>query len=112
MTIPPKTLHLTAAGRRGCHRHVSWPPSLRPLRITMLAVCGALVLYVAAFVWRFDVLSDPVRNNQNGWLGPQIRGDKYCVDIGKVLYYGSDDISPYRGVFRPLCKVWIWVNGF
>jgi hypothetical protein len=74
--------------------------------------CGALLLYILAFVWRFDVLSDPVRNNRFGWLGPQIRGDTHCVDAGKILYYESDDVSTYRGVFRPLCRIWILINGF
>ncbi len=85
---------------------------MKRFRLLAYLIASILVLYVAAFVWRFDVLSDPVRNNQYGWLGPQIRGDKHSVDIGKVLYYESDDVSPYRGVFRPLCKLWIWVNGF
>ncbi|MFN2624295.1 MAG: hypothetical protein ABR611_15785, partial [Chthoniobacterales bacterium] len=68
-------------------------------------------VYIAAFVWRFDVVSAPVRNNKYGWLGPQIRGDTHSVDIGKVLSYESDEISAYRGVFRPLCKVWVWMKG-
>jgi hypothetical protein len=85
---------------------------MRRFRFTVFAICGALALYVITFVWRFDVLGDPVRNNQYGWLGPQVRGDTHCVDIGKVLYYESDDVSSYKGVFRPLCKIWIWLNGF
>jgi hypothetical protein len=80
-------------------------------RVILFALFAPVVLYVGAFSWRFDVLGDPVRNNRYGWLGPQVRGDTHCVDIGKVLYYESDDISPYRGVFQPLCKIWIFMNG-
>jgi len=85
---------------------------MKRFRLMAFIIGIVLTLYVAAFVWRFDVLSAPVQNERYGFLGPQIRGDTHAVDIGKVLYYESDDVSRYRGVFRPLCKLWIWVNGF
>jgi len=67
--------------------------------------------YLGAFVWRFEILSGPVRNDSNGWLGPVIRGDSRIVDIGKVYYYKGTDISTYR-TFRPVCGLWLWVMGF
>ncbi|PYJ62336.1 MAG: hypothetical protein DME20_08750 [Verrucomicrobia bacterium] len=64
------------------------------------------ILYVSAFFWRFDVISSPVRDNDHGWLGPVIRGDKHIKDLGKVYYYEGTDFSSYR-TFRPLCKIWL-----
>ena len=51
------------------------------------------ILYVSAFFWRFDVISSPVRDNDHGWLGPVIRGDKHIkvkVRPGEV----PDDSTP------------------
>ena len=82
-------------------------------QIRLLSIaCGVLiVVYLVAFVWRFDVLGAPVRDGNHGWLGPPIRGNSQIVDIGKVYYYEGTDGSLYRS-FRPLCRVWLWVNGF
>ena len=82
-----------------------------PFRSLSMA-CGVLLAcYLAAFVWRFEIFSVPVRNSEHGCLGPVIRGDSHSVDIGKVYYYEGMDISLYR-TFRPLCSVWLWVMGF
>jgi len=70
-----------------------------------------MVLYFAAFICRFEILSSPVRDDAHGWLGPVMRGDTHSVDIGKVYYYEGTDFSAYR-VFRPLCRVWLLVMGF
>ena len=83
----------------------------RPLRLLSMA-CGVLLAcYLAAFVWRFEIFSAPVRDNEHGWLGPVIRGNSHSVDIGKVYYYEGKDISLYR-IFRPLCEAWLLVMGF
>ena len=83
----------------------------RPFR-TLAVPFGILVaLYLAAFLCRFDVFSDPVRDDAHGWLGPVIRGDSRVVDIGKVYYYEGTDFSAYR-TFRPLCRAWLWTMGF
>jgi hypothetical protein len=71
---------------------------MKRFRLVAFTVGSVLNVYVAGFVSRFDVLSAPVQNERYGWLGPHIRGDTHWVDIGKVLYYESDDVSPYRGV--------------
>ena len=83
----------------------------KPFRLLAVAFGVLLVFYFAAFVWRFELLSGPVRDDVHGWLGPVIRGDAHTVDIGKVYYYEGTDFSSYR-VFRPLCRVWLWVMGF
>lgn len=75
-------------------------------------ICSCAVLfYVCAFVWRFDVLGDAVRDNNRGWLGPGIRGNSHTVDIGKVGYYEGVDFSLYWA-YRPLCRLWLSVKGF
>jgi hypothetical protein len=79
-------------------------------------LCGVVILcvlafYVGSFIWRFDIFSDAVRDNQHGWLGPAIRGDSHTVNIGKVNYYEGTNYFAYR-TYRPLCKVWLWVMGF
>lgn len=74
--------------------------------------CGTVaVVYFAAFIWSFEILSSPVRDNKHGWLGPPIRGDVHTIDIGKAYYYEGTDFSAYRR-FQPLCKAWLIVMGF
>ena len=80
------------------------------MRIAAKIVALVLVVYFAAFVWRFDVFSSPVRNDRHGWLGPLIRGDKHSVDVGKTYNYQSHDLLYYRA-FWPLCKISILMNG-
>ena len=80
------------------------------MRIAAKIVALVLVVYLAAFVWRFDVFSSPVRNDRHGWLGPLIRDDKHSVDIRKTYNYQSDDLLYYRA-FWPLRKIWILMNG-
>jgi hypothetical protein len=83
----------------------------KQIRLLPIA-CGVLiVVYLVAFVWRFDILGAPVRDGNHGWLGPPIRGNSQIVDIGKVYYYEGTDGSLYRS-FRPVCRVWLWVTGF
>jgi len=68
------------------------------------------MLYLGAFIYRFELFSSPVRDDRHGWLGPVIRGDKHTVDIGKAYYYEGTTFSSYK-MFRPLCAAWLWVNG-
>ncbi len=68
------------------------------------------LFYILAFAVRFEVFGYPVRDERHGWLGPRVRGDARCEDIGKVWYYHGDDISDYTGVFWPLCRFWIYAN--
>lgn len=82
----------------------------RPLRRLALFAGVLMILYLAAFVCCFEILSCPVRNDSHGWLGPVMRGDMHSVDIGKVYYYEGTDFASYR-VFQPLCKVWLLVQG-
>ena len=51
-----------------------------------------------------------MRDNIHGWLGPKVRDDPHCTDIGKVWYRESDDISAYTGSFRPLIVLWLFAN--
>ena len=88
---------------------VRWCRRLRP--VALVCIVGS-ALYASAFVWQFELLGLPVRDNEHGWLGPPLRREPHVTDIGKIYYYESDDVSSYRGVFRPLCRVWIWMNGF
>ena len=78
-------------------------------------VCAVILLppllYLLAFAVRFDVLGYPVRDDRHGWIGPRVRGDTRCEDIGKVWYRQGDDIAEYEGIFRPLCRFWIFANG-
>jgi hypothetical protein len=83
---------------------------MRMFRVSLLTALAVVVIYVGAFVWRFDVLSSPVRDDKHGWLGPLIRGDVHSRDIGKAYFYESDDVSSYR-TFSPLCKLWLLVQG-
>jgi len=82
---------------------------MRALRLTAIVGSAVFALYIAAFLWRFDVLSSPVRDNEHGWLGPLIRGDTHSHDIGKA-YFHEGDVSSYR-VFFPLCKLWLLFQG-
>jgi hypothetical protein len=83
----------------------------RSVKCSIIA-CGLLfMLYVGAFIWRFELLGAPVLDDDHGWLGPARRGDTQLVDIGKVYYYEGADYSDYQ-VFRPLCILWLSVLGF
>jgi hypothetical protein len=66
-------------------RRASATKWIRRLKPIVLAVSLGLVIYVAAFVWNFEMLSNPVRDNKHGWLGPATRGDSHVVDIGKSI---------------------------
>jgi hypothetical protein len=85
-----------------------WWQRLKPLAAAS-AVCSGL--YVASFVWQFELLGMPVRNNDHGWLGPPLRRDPQVVDIGKIYYYNGTEYSSYR-IFRPLARLWLRANGF
>lgn len=77
-----------------------------------IIVAGAsLAAYVFCFAATFELLSSPVRDDAHGWLGPVLRRDPHVTDIGKVYYYESSDVTAYR-VFKPLCRAWLFVNGF
>ena len=80
----------------------------KPVAYTCAASLG---LYLAAFVWQFQLLGLPVRNNDHGWLGPPLRRNPNVRDIGKIYYYEGTDYSSYHR-FYPLCQVWLWMNGF
>ena len=69
------------------------------------------ILYVGAFISRFELLGAPVRDDIHGWLGPARRGDTHLVDIGKVYYLEGADLSDYHA-FRPLCILWLSAMGF
>jgi hypothetical protein len=85
---------------------------MKPTAKSLLWFSAALAaLYVISFPFVFQLLSYPVRNNQAGWLGPQKRSDPQTIDIGKVYYYESTDLGAYS-VYRPLCVIWLWLNGF
>jgi hypothetical protein len=91
----------------------NWKPRLktaRPIKLFSVGVGLLAAAYVVAFALRFEVLSDPVRDNVHGWLGPVIRGDSAIVDIGKVYYFEGTDTSSYQ-MFRPLCRAWLWIMG-
>ncbi len=82
----------------------------RPFRLLTITFGVAMFLYFAAFIYRFEIFSSPVRDDAHGWLGPLMRGDTHSVDIGKIYYYEGTDFSSYR-VFRPLCRVWLFGHG-
>jgi len=75
------------------------------VRATVVLLLG----YVISFISVFNVFSSPVRNN-DGWIGPAIRGNKQTRDIGKVFYYESQDYLLYD-IYWPLCKVWLLIQG-
>jgi hypothetical protein len=86
---------------------------MKLLALSKMALAAAVIacgLYIAAFIVAFDIFSPPVRHQQQGWLGPVIRGDTQFVDIGKVYVLETEPTAPYR-ILRPLCVVWIWANG-
>jgi hypothetical protein len=84
----------------------------RQIVIVFGLICSlAMLFYICAFVWRFDVFGEAVRDNKHGWLGPTIRGDSHTMDIGEVGYYEGTDFSLYR-TYRPLCGLWLSVTGF
>lgn len=70
-----------------------------------------MLVYLAAFMWLFEIFGSPVRDDTHGWLGPAIRGDSHIMDMGKVYYYEGTNFSAYR-TFRPCCRVWLPVMGF
>jgi len=82
----------------------------RLLRFFGIAFALVILIYLGAFVRKFEIFSGPVRDDKHGWLGPVIRGDLHTVDIGKVYYYEGTSFSSYQ-MFRPLCATWLWVNG-
>jgi len=88
------------------------PLSPRGQRIFRWALipAGIFAIYVGCFVWRFDIFSAPVRDNEHGWLGPRIRGDSHSVDIGEVYYYEGTDFSLYDR-YSPLCALWLTLQG-
>ena len=83
----------------------------RPFRFIVITIGVAMVLYLGAFMCRFEVFSSPVRDNAQGWLGPRMRGDCHSVDIGKVYYYEGTDFSSYLA-FRPLYSLWLLAMGY
>ena len=82
---------------------------IHSFKIAAMVILCAGGLYLASFVWRFDILGAPVRSS-SGWLGPLPRGDSNAVDIGKVWYSDSPDTSLYQA-YQPLCRLWLWVEG-
>jgi hypothetical protein len=93
---------------------VSKPICLSPqawglIRWALVPLC-VMAFYCGSFIWHFEILGDPVRDNAHGWLGPVIRGDSHTVDIGKVGFYEGTDLSFYR-TYRPLCVIWLRVQG-
>ena len=84
---------------------------MRTLKGLIVLISLPLLFYLFAFTVRFEVFGCPVRDDRHGWLGPRVRGDARCEDIGKVWYHHGDDISDYTGVFRPLCRFWVYANG-
>jgi len=83
---------------------------MKQLRFLAKIFVVLLALYIIAFMWCFDVLSSPVRNNRQGWLGPLIRGDTHSQDVGKIFEYQSEELSYYRA-FLPLCRLWLIAQG-
>lgn len=83
----------------------------RSVKWISIACSVLFILYAGAFVARFELLGDPVRNDTHGWLGPVRRGETQVVDIGKIYYYEGADYSDYQ-TFRPLCKLWLFAMGF
>ena len=82
---------------------------IRPFKLASLAVCCVVGFYVAAFVYRFDIFSAPVRSS-DGWLGPLVRGESQAVDAGKIWHTDAPDVPSYRA-FRPLCQLWLGLHG-
>jgi hypothetical protein len=70
-----------------------------------------MMWFVGAFVWEFELLGLPVRNNTHGWLGPTLRNNACVEDIGKVNYWTCGDIRVFT---RHRLGGWAWLklNGF
>jgi hypothetical protein len=77
--------------------------------IMTAGICFAVGLYVAGFLYHFDITSAPVRSSE-GWIGPLVHGDTEISDIGKVWYAEKPDVSLYR-TYRPLCWLWLRLDG-
>ena len=84
---------------------------MRILKTLLMIALLPPLLYVVAFAVHFEILGSPVRDDRHGWLGPRVRGDDRCEDIGKVWYRRGDEISDYTGVYAPLCRFWVFANG-
>jgi len=80
------------------------------LKPALSAMAVVLAIYTAMFCWHFEILGLPVINRERGWIGPSIRHSQQTSDIGGVGYYESSDYRLYD-FYRPLCHVWIWMNG-
>ena len=59
----------------------------RPFWLLSVSCRVLVTAYLAALLWRFEILSDTVRDREPGWLGPVIRCETRIADIGKVYYY-------------------------
>lgn len=70
-----------------------------------------LLLYLISFALDFQLTGLPVRNNEYGWSGPTYRENPEVRDIGKINYYEGDNYTKYR-FYRPLCNLWLVLNGF
>lgn len=81
-------------------------PRVRQIIRWALVPFGVLTFYIGCFIWRFDVLSLPVRDNVHGWLGPLIRGDSHSICIGDVYFYEGTDFTLYD-FYHPLCALWL-----
>jgi hypothetical protein len=93
-------VEINGEGKRACMK-------MKRIVKVLALVCGAAVLvYVGAFVWYFDVVSGPVKDDQHGWLGPVLRSNSNVIGVGNGFYYEGTNFTAYRN-FRPLCKVWL-----
>ena len=86
---------------------------VRILRVAFIVVALPLLLYLLAFAWRFEIFGCPVRDEMHGWLGPRVRGDVHCIDIGKVWYREAMTSLPipesfnrwfFSGCSRTMCS--------
>jgi hypothetical protein len=84
---------------------------MKPGTKTMRQALAALgALYLISFGCVFQLVGAPVRTNQGNWLGPAKRFHSTTTDIGKVYYYEGTDLGAYH-FYRPLCVVWLWLDG-
>ncbi len=71
-----------------------------------------IMTYVLSFLILFEFFSGPTLTINHGIIGPKLRFDDNYKHIGKAYRYHGDKLYLYTIYYRPLCWMWIKLNGF
>ena len=79
------------------------------MNIWIKATLISCILYIFTFILFFQIFSYPSRTHEF-WIGPTPRNNSKAIDIGGVYNWEKKDLPFTFIVYRPLCKIWLYLS--